>query len=810
LIFLVGRFEQQGKEVGGGEGLNLAVDIEPELFQQQLPGFLQRRDALGENYRTVPPMPLEIIDRVFAYVFDPVVHGLDLERNAFEVAYQPLRAGLPSTGAEHGEVTYIVPQLPDVDEEYEEEEERSTEERPAEERPTEAIGLPQVRMVVDRLAALHGVPRLAARGNESAILRWADMAVLLPSRDVVLTELEREFRRRGVPFLVHKGIGFWQRQEVADVVGLASWLADPGDDIGLLGTLRGPIGQLPDGEILFLSQLGRGRLSRGVVALAALREDLADVPGWETLTDSARLALSEHWQTLDDPARAQLCRLAQQLESWRRAVDRRPHAELLQTVLEASGAYAIYGADEEAEAIFANLAKLFDFIRDDAARAPGGLAPLARRLRERVNEAEKEEQAPVAAEADAVQIMTVHAAKGLEFPVVAVMKLERRAARATGQRLRVSVGERLLASNEEEMGTPAAGKLGVSVRHPRRPREMYVPRLLKALADLDRAQALAESRRLFYVAATRARERLILAGKEPRLKADGTPMKMQESWQRWFEEALGITREDRARGLWEDVKPGHRVAILTTPAGSANAAPAPAVRLTARLDLEALAAAAAPDMLRADTFLGRVLDTPLDLRSPRLIGRLVRRILTTPPTAERGARLDADLLRRWALDMALLDDDPLPPEREAIRRAANAAAECEQRLERDAASASRVRALMDADGEEDVPYRLCLGTHVILGRFDRLLRRDTGYEAACWVAEGRGGEEYLTLLALGLWRTGRAALNEGRVIVHRLPIGAGEVRAVGWLPDRLEALAADWCNERGASPGNPAAQEVQV
>jgi len=54
------------------------------------------------------------------------------------------------------------------------------------------------------------------------------------------------------------------------------------------------------------------------------------------------------------------------------------------------------------------------------------------------------------------------------------------------------------------------------------------------------------------VAATRAKERLILAGKQPRQKKDGACYQLPESWQKWFEEALGITEEDKKKGAWED------------------------------------------------------------------------------------------------------------------------------------------------------------------------------------------------------------------------------------------------------------------
>src|SRR5213079_1629714 len=91
----------------------------------------------------------------------------------------------------------------------------------------------------------------------------------------------------------------------------------------------------------------------------------------------------------------------------------------------------------------------------------------------------------------------------------------------------------LLPADAAALPAPRPGTVAVAIRHPVRPRESYKPSLLDALKRLDQAQQLAESRRLFYVAATRAKERLILVGK------DGKGGR--NSWQQWLEEALGVT-----------------------------------------------------------------------------------------------------------------------------------------------------------------------------------------------------------------------------------------------------------------------------
>lgn len=746
--------------------------VTPATAEQRL-GIM----PLAENYRTLPPAPLTIVDRVFAHVFDPVVHQLNTS-NGFEVEYQPLLPGLADN--EFGSVCYVIPRLPDEEEEDPE----------ADEPPTEMIALPQVSMVVDRLMALHGSPRPAARAGEPATLAWADMAVLLPSRDVVLTELEREFRRRGVPFLVHKGIGFWQRLEVRDVVNLALALADPEDQLSLFAVLRGPVGQCTDEEIFFLSQLGRVRLTRGLHALASLANgDLATAPAWESLPGAVRLALSEHWQNLSDADRARLIAVARAFETWTQAVDRTGHAELLERILEETGAYAIYASEVEAEATLANLRKVLDTIRAMEDRSGCTLATLARQLSDLVDEAEKEEQAPAGPAANAVQVMTVHAAKGLEFPVVAVMKLERRAVRPTAYRLGVKrPDDPLLPEDCADLDalTPA-GTVSVAVRHPRRPREVYTTRLLKALSDLDRAQALAESRRLFYVAATRARAHLILAGKQPRVAPSGKPVRLHDCWQRWLEDALGIRDEDKTRGFWEDPARGLRVTIVTAPAETSTPITSVASVAHGKPDLEAIHSPHEVRVVRADELCGRS-------REVRLVGALAQSILTEKSTSREWR--DGDWLRDQVARMGQKQLDPadawaqVPPDSLRVAEIADATSVLLNLLAGEATLGTRFRRLLSVNGVDAVPFRLRIGPWSVMGTFDRLLEKGDGYEALVWTdAEA---DDLAGLLALALARSGRAALTEGRVVVHRLRIDNGEVKGVAFTAQALADLESEW------------------
>lgn len=697
---------------------------------------------LGANYRTLAPLPLRLVDRVFRHVFDPSVHGLDPNAYPFEVRYQPLEAGLlPSDPA--GEICYLMPPEP-------EEEENDESELAAED-----LGPVQVRALVDRLQALAGQPRRRPGANEPPLLSWADMAVLLPSRAVILSELEKEFRRRDIPYVVTKGIGFWQRQEVRDLVNLATYLADDANELALFAVLRGPLGQRTDSEIFFLSQLGRASIRRGLAFLESLPPEHADssplapLPSdsaqrqehWRRLPARAQAALAQYWQQLPPESRQGLCSLAQRLQLWRQRVDRMTHAELLQSALAESGAYAIYACEEDGELMIANLRRLIDFIRDWETTDAVDLARLARRLRTLVEDAQREEQAPLAKTPDAVQIMTVHAAKGLEFPVVAIPKMERQAVRPARPRLQV-IGpwDALLPEDAAQFSDLAGATMAISVRHPRRPREQYKPRLLRALERLDAAQEVAESRRLFYVAATRAKEHLILAGKQPSKNKDGTPRRQRESWQKWFEDALRLTEADQQRGFWEDPAGGLRVVIFSEPPGVPAAIERPPYVPTVSFALQSIRPEA-PRAISVEQLLElRTRDlfpawpTAMEFLNGnassdrflarRLLGALVRRGVSNGLVNKAIAAQEAVLLataNHWL--RAQRGHDEASSQMLGNRDLLDSLVREARRLlgELPTPRGLRLHKLLAADGDEDVPFQLRIGAFVIHGSFDKVL-----------------------------------------------------------------------------------------
>lgn len=776
--------------------------------------------ALAENYRSLNPLPLALMDEVFHYTFDPVRHELKPTVDTFEINYQRLKAGLKDCA--NGEVRYVFASASE-----EEPEDSSADELGESDQSKDELIAAQVEAVADEFVRLLGAPRLV--GESTATLHWRDMAILLPSRSETLSALESVLRRRQIPFVVFGGIGFWQRQEIRDLVHLASWLADPGDELSLFVVLRSPLAFMSDSEIFFLSSLGRGSLWRGMQT-AAQADDSLPEPVWRSgpspRVDSPGLpeALEQTWRQFTPERRTALGEIAVALQRWRERADRMGHADLLQRALEESAAYALYAVLPEGEQILANLRQFFDRVRTLEADSALGLGRLARRLREQVDEFEKEGQANLAGDDDAVQIMTVHAAKGLEFPVVAVLKMEA-ALRPRAPELMVE---------DQSNGPDAPGTLYLNVRHPRHPLRTFTCQGLSRLRELDKRQEIAEKRRLFYVAGTRASERLILAGRVTK--------KRSTSWQQWFEDALQIDEEHRQAGLWKHPDRDWQITISGAPQVRTQIEHQPEKMVAPGVDLATIEESSQFVLLAATQLESQrqrfkenpetwwmnehlhLVATPksaskawkqADSLEPQargsLVGQLVHRLLMS---SEELFEFSQKALQQRALNLAaaLLEstetrerNDGAAADRIESEALAGAACEILARWRRPDAASTAIRRLVRAPGKTEVPFALALGRWVVRGRFDKLIPVEgkQGYTLVDWKT-GRSAstrsalERYrpqMLLYALALARSGQAARIEGQVQAQLVLFDAAEILTLRFDDATLQAFGSEVENE---------------
>jgi ATP-dependent helicase/nuclease subunit A len=291
-----------------------------------------------------------------------------------------------------------------------------------------------------------GVPRAARPG---------DIAILFRSR-ASHREFEHELELRGIPTYVYKGLGFFDADEIKDVSALMRYLANPGSDLRAAAFLRSRFVRLSD----------RGLAQLGTRLAAALAD--ARVP--ETAAG------------LDDEDRRVLTYVRERIREWLPRVDRVPPADLIEQLLPATAyAYELRGA-RRLQA-WENLKKMRGLVRRIQNR---GYATLTR-IADHLDSLTAGDESNAVIEAlDAVNLMTIHASKGLEFPVVFVVNLAKGAA-GPPQPIRV------IADGDDGQPSVSVGPFVSSTDEAEREREKH------------------ETRRLLYVALTRARDRLYLA-----------------------------------------------------------------------------------------------------------------------------------------------------------------------------------------------------------------------------------------------------------------------------------------------------------
>ena len=282
-----------------------------------------------------------------------------------------------------------------------------------------------------------------------------DVAILFRTRESH-REFEQALERRGLPAYVYKGLGFFDADEIKDVVALLRYLADPTSDLRTAAVLRSGFGNVSDEALR--------RLAPGLAGVL-----LAPQAG-------------EIESALEGADRTALDTTRRGMQRWRDLVDRMPPAELLDLILDES-AYAVCLRGARMQYARENLKKIRAIIRRIQNRGYVTMARIADHL-DRL--AVGDEPNAVIDALDAVNLMTIHAAKGLEFPVVFIVN----AARGTGNRrdaIRIA-------------GNPTGESISVAVGDYRSEAD-----------EDDAAREREETKRLLYVALTRARDRLYLS-----------------------------------------------------------------------------------------------------------------------------------------------------------------------------------------------------------------------------------------------------------------------------------------------------------
>jgi ATP-dependent exoDNAse (exonuclease V) beta subunit len=287
---------------------------------------------------------------------------------------------------------------------------------------------------------------------------FSDIVVLARKADT-LAPIEDALRDFDIPCIVVGGRTLLECPEVIDVIHLLRVVANTRDELALAGLLRSPFVGASDETLLRL------KLTGGL---------------WRRLT-------GEGLDEIPEPERERLAWLRELVAEFRQNRDVLSPDRMAVRALDESGYFAALPATARR-----NVERFLGLVRGLWRRDRGPLAEILEEIAA-LREAAVLAEAPPAEAANAVRLMTIHGAKGLEFPIVFLAGLDQRA------------------RNELDpiAFSPSHG-FGVKWRDPASGEAVSDPAYVSAEDELKR-KLRAEEMRLFYVAMTRAKEHLVLS-----------------------------------------------------------------------------------------------------------------------------------------------------------------------------------------------------------------------------------------------------------------------------------------------------------
>lgn len=319
-------------------------------------------------------------------------------------------------------------------------------------------------------------PVLIEVNGEKRPVKYSDIAILARSRNG-FKELCEEFRKQGLPYLQHSGGGFFNAPEIVDVASFLNFLYNRHDDIPFAAILRSPFFGVSDRDIYTFKEKEDGRSL------------------WEKFNNYCNnnqalpYKISRAKDILTD-----LLTIAANL----------PISQLIQRILDKTGWYGIVSSLAGKAHIEANIDKLLAYAREFEKNGFKNFYDFVEELNFITENSVNESEAAVISDEDAINIMTIHASKGLEFPIVILFHTNA-----------LSGGNDYFFMDEE---------LGLSFSAPVILNEKDITRFdtpsLLASKHKQKLTEKAEEKRILYVAMTRAMDRLVISANIKR-KKDG-------------------------------------------------------------------------------------------------------------------------------------------------------------------------------------------------------------------------------------------------------------------------------------------------
>jgi len=320
-------------------------------------------------------------------------------------------------------------------------------------------------------------------------IEYGDIAILIQTR-THLPNIENALLEADIPYLTTGGVGFYQRQEIYDIWNYLNFLNDPKEnETSLAAVLRGPAFGISDTELYEIS-------------CQKEKKFWDKVQNYKEPSHNLRTAITT-------------------LKKHKQFARRMPVNQLIVTIVNETGMIGTLKTGKQGQQRWVNYQKLLEHARNfDGDEAKQILPDFIEFLDILIEEERREGQAPIEASSGAVQIMTIHASKGKQFPVVILPRLDRK-----GQ-------------TDREPFIDEAFGIGFSPLNPDKDYSKTEPDIVTHMKNRTNEKEISEKKRLFYVGTTRACDRLILSAT---LSDSGKPQQILE----WLYKYLDIDEEDR-------------------------------------------------------------------------------------------------------------------------------------------------------------------------------------------------------------------------------------------------------------------------
>jgi len=313
-------------------------------------------------------------------------------------------------------------------------------------------------------------------------IRYRDMVIMLRALPHKAEPIAEILGRMGIPVQVERDSGGMDSTEFRDVISLLGLIDNCQQDVSLAAVLRSPL----LGEAFSETDLLEIRLpDRGCCFHEAVRK-YAEQGSDVGLCDRLRIFLAT-------------------IERYRSQIQHTPVADVIWDIYERSNYLSYVSGLPDGLRRREHLIRLHDMAREFGRFSRQGLRRFLRFVEQMIaSDRGPRQSATAGANEDVVRIMTIHAAKGLEFPVVILADLQKQFNLA-------GVNGNVLVDRD----------LGLALRAADAERRIYYPTFIHQLVSRrGRLESLSEELRVLYVALTRAREHLLLVGRYSAARVD--------------------------------------------------------------------------------------------------------------------------------------------------------------------------------------------------------------------------------------------------------------------------------------------------